>query len=79
MTISGTVVKKEFKKNPAKAELIVSTDSGNVNIQIRPKLFYKLIEIDTGDIVKAECLNELSLQGNSNINNFLLSDIQKIV
>ena len=59
LTIVGKVIKKEKKKHPAKAELLVEVDGVVWNFQVRPKNISKLIEIDTNSRIQVSFTNNM--------------------
>jgi len=83
LSIIGTVLKKEKKSNYKKAELVVQDSFNNKHlIQVRRGNLDKIIEVDTGQRIKAFYRVDMSEKYNSERNettrfsNNILIDIE---
>ncbi|NAW50443.1 hypothetical protein GNY06_03250 [Elizabethkingia argentiflava] len=74
--IFGRILKKQkigVEGKSLRMDLIIEEDTDNqFCIQTRPKNFYKIIDLDTGDYVQVEYRNEISENGENTFNNLIL-------
>ena len=77
--IQGTVKSKVKRIRPVRAEIIITDNRGvDYCLQMKPKNFDKLIQIDVGGRVEFTVQNELSATDKIRINNLTVVDAIKI-
>ncbi len=79
LQITGTVQKKETRKNTRKVDLIIKDRfNNNHSFQVRPSALYKVVEVDTCDKVKITYKNEVKKFCQSSSNVKILKDVEII-
>ena len=79
MIIVGTVQKKIKKTRPVRAEIIIKDKEGELfSLQLRPKHFDKLVEIDKGATISFTVTNKLSAIDKHIINNLTVIDAKRV-
>lgn len=79
LKIKGTVITKEQKIRPVRVEILIEDDSGaSYSLQLRPKNFVKLTNIDVGAKLAFTVENVLSEAEKIRINNLIVVDAERL-